>query len=952
VHLVQVVARKGFSDPRARDALTALKEADATGVERVDFISCYLLEGDLTPENLEEIARRLLADRVIEDSWVNQDPPAVAAADQSLVVLPKPGVMDPVALSLLRALRDMGHADVRARTGRRYLVSGPVAPDSLLSAAKRVLMNEVIEEIHIGSDFPRSFPQTRKYRLEKTSVPLDGLEEDELLRLSKERVLSLNITEMHAVRDFFAGIGRAPTDIELETIAQTWSEHCKHKTLAGIIHFEGERIDNLLKNTVMRVTHELDREDCLSVFVDNAGVIRFDEQRAICMKVETHNHPSAIEPYGGAGTGIGGVIRDIMGTGLGARPIMNTDVFCFGPPDLPADRLPKGTLHPRRIMKGVVEGVRDYGNRMGIPTANGALYFDERYVGNPLVYCGTIGIMPADMVEKAARPGDLVLVAGGRTGRDGIHGVTFASVELNEDSEMMDAGAVQIGNPIEEKKLLDAQLKARDLRLYTSTTDCGGGGLSSAVGEMGEEVGVRVDLDLIPLKYDGLSPLEVWISEAQERMIFSVPPEHRERIIEVFAAEGSEATVIGEFTGDRRLTLLYGGEVVADLPMEFLHGGLPKLERQATWEAPTLSEPDRSNTPDLGKSLLAILAAPNVCSKEWVIRQYDHEVQGLTAIKPLVGTRHDGPGDAVVFSAEPGERRGIVVSCGMNPHYGDLDPYAMAAASIDEAVRNSIAVGGTLERIALLDNFSWGNTDKPDNLGALVLASRALYDVARIYGTPFISGKDSLNNEYSTDEGTIVIPHTLLVSAVSVMDDITKAVTMDLKAPGNGLYLLGRTADELGGSHLYLLDGEKGANVPRVNPQEAVATFRAIQAAIAGGDVRSCHDLSEGGLGVAIAEMAYAGETGAAIALSNVPRSEGLDRDETILYSESQSRFLVEVAPERREAFEARIAGIPAARIGETNDTDSLTVTGTSGDVVLCQALADIREAHQATLRL
>ncbi len=951
MHLVQVVARKGFSDPRARDALADLQAGGAGRIDQVEYVSCYLLEGELTPESLEEITRRLLADRVIEDSFLDTDPPQAAAADHSLIVLPKPGVMDPVALSLEGALADLGHSQVRARTGRRYLVRGACDSEVLLAAAKRVLMNEVVEEIQPGDEFPRTFPQTSGHVPRKTAVPLHGLDDDALRRLSKERVLSLNIAEMHAVRDFFDGIGRAPSDIELETIAQTWSEHCKHKTLAGIILFRGERIDNLLKSTIFRATREIDRDDCLSIFVDNAGVIRFDEERAICMKVETHNHPSAIEPCGGAGTGIGGVIRDIMGTGLGARPILNTDVFCFGPPDLPDEKLPKGTLHPKRIMKGVVEGVRDYGNRMGIPTANGALYFDERYVGNPLVFCGTVGIMPADMVEKAARPGDLVLVAGGRTGRDGIHGVTFASVELNEESEMMDAGAVQIGNPIEEKKVLDAQLRARDERLYTAVTDCGGGGLSSAVGEMGEETGVRVDLDRIPLKYEGLSPLEIWISEAQERMIFAVPPEHEARMLEIFAEEGSEAVIIGEFTAYQRLTLCYEGEVVADLSMEFLHDGLPKLEREAVWVAPDLSEPEPRADRDHGESLLGILGALNVCSKEWVIRQYDHEVQGLTAVKPLVGVRHDGPGDAVVFSAEPGERRGIVVSCGMNPHYGDLDPYAMAAAAIDEAVRNTIAVGGRLERMAMLDNFSWGNTDKPDRLGALVLAAKAIYDVSKIYGTPFISGKDSLNNEYSTDEGTIVIPHTLLVSAMSVMDDITKAVTMDLKGPGNGLYLIGRTYDELGGSHLYLQDGEMGANVPRVRPEDAVATFTALSNAIAAGHVRSCHDLSEGGLGVAVAEMAYAGETGAAIDLAAVERAEGLSRDDAILFSESQSRFVVEVMPEHREDFEAALADIPFARIGETNDTDTLTVTGTSGEVILTRALADIREAHQATLR-
>ena len=872
-------------------------------------------------------------------------------AAHSLVVFRKPGVMDPVALSLTAAIRDMGLPVPKVRLGRRYLVTGEVDADELLATAKRVLANEIVEDILLDTDFPRSFPKASPWVPERVSIPLAGLSDEALLDLSRKHVLSLNLTEMQAVREFYAGLGREPTEIELETIAQTWSEHCKHKTFTGPILFRGERIENLLKETVMRATREIDREDCLSVFVDNAGVIRFDRTRAVCMKVETHNHPSAIEPYGGAGTGIGGVIRDIMGTGLGAWPVMNTDVFCFGPPDLPAADVPRGTLHPRRIMKGVVGGVRDYGNRMGIPTANGAVYFDERYVGNPLVFCGTVGVMPADMVEKAPAIGDLILLAGGRTGRDGIHGVTFASVELHDESEMMSAGAVQIGNPIEEKKLLDAQIRARDLRLYRSVTDCGGGGLSSAIGEMGETLGVAVDLEKVPLKYEGLSPTEIWISEAQERMVFAVPPENAAAILEVFAAEESEATFIGEFTGDGKLTLRYGGETVGELPMSFLHDGLPKIERVAEWEPPELTEPDGPITDDLGDALKRILGSPNVASKEWIIRQYDHEVQGLTVVKPLVGEREDGPGDAVVFTVAPGEKRGVVVSNGMNPRYGDLDPYAMAAASIDEAVRIAIAVGAPLGVLALLDHFSWGNTDKPDRLGALVLASRALYDVATKYGTPFISGKDSLNNEYQTGGKTIRIPHTLLVSAIAVVRDVRNSVTMDLKGRGNHLWILGGTYNELGGSHYLMLADELGANVPRVRPDEAVEVFRRVEKAIAKGLVLACHDLSEGGLAVAAAEMAFAGGLGVGMDLSLVPAPDGTDRDDQLLFSESQSRFLVEVAPDREEEFATLVAGIPAARLGDTNQTRRLLVKGVGGRIVVDEPIEDLREAFLAPCR-
>ncbi len=951
VHLVQVSVKEGFPDAAAREAKADLLEAGLVGVSEVSLVHCYLFSDHLDRAAVDLVAERLLCDRVIQDFTVDAEPPRAAEADHSLIVLKRPGVMDPVALSLRDAAVHMGCPAPEIRMGRRWLLRGRVEREALLAAARKVLANETIEEILVDQRFPSSFPHPSKYVFRRVEVPVAGLSDRDLLDLSRRQVLSLNLAEMRAVRDFFASLGRAPTDVELDTIAQTWSEHCKHKTMNGKVRFRGEVIDNLLRSTIMRATAEIDRPDCLSVFKDNAGVLRFDDERAVCMKVETHNHPSAIEPYGGAGTGTGGVIRDIMGTGLGARPVLNTDVFCFGPPGLPASAVPKGTLHPRRVMKGVVAGVRDYGNRMGIPTSNGAIFFDERYVGNPLVFCGTVGVMPRSMVEKKVRRGDLVLVAGGRTGRDGIHGVTFASVELHEESERISAGAVQIGNPIEEKKLLDAQLRARDLGLYDAVTDCGGGGLSSAIGEMGEDLGVCVDLERIPLKYAGLSPVEIWISEAQERMVFAVPPENRERILEVFAAEGSEATIVGEFTGDGRLRLRYEGHEVADLPMEFLHKGLPRLMREATWDPPALTERPRPEQPDYADDLRRILGSGNVCSKEWVIRQYDHEVQGLTVVKPLVGARHDGPGDAVVATVEPGETRGIVVSNGMNPCYGDLDPYAMAAAAVDEAVRNNLAVGGRLDRIALLDNFSWGNTDKPDRLGAMVLACRALYDIAKAYGTPFISGKDSLNNEYQTEAGTIRIPHTLLVSALCVIDDVRRAVTMDLKRPGDDLWLLGETADEMGGSHYLLLRGETGARVPRVRPEVSVPLFRALERAVAAGLVRACHDLSEGGLAVALAEMAFSGEIGAEARLDAVPRSPEAARDDVLLFSESQSRFLVEVAPEHRAEFSALVRGLPAAVVGATTGAPRLTVRGRSGSPVLSADLASLKEAWLSPLR-
>ena len=674
------------------------------------------------------------------------------------------------------------------------------------------------------------------------------------------------------------------------------------------------------------------------------------------MKVETHNHPSAIEPYGGAGTGIGGVIRDILGTGLGAKPFMNTDVFCFAPPDMDEEDVPKGCLHPRRILHGVVDGVRDYGNRMGIPTASGGLFFDERYVGNPVVYCGTLGLIPRRFVAKRAQPGDVIVAIGGRTGRDGIHGATFSSAELSEDSEMLSAGAVQIGNPIEEKRLLDALLVARDEGLLHAVTDCGAGGFSSAVGEMGEETGAVVHLDRAPLKYDGLTYAEIWISEAQERMVLAVPPGNVPRVREICAAEDVEVTELGTFSSDGRLVLMYRGEKVGDLPMAFLHDGLPRVAREAAFTRPParpfpwpVEPPD-----DLGADLRAILGAWNVCSKEWVIRQYDHEVQGGSALKPLVGVRGDGPGDAAVATPLPGSPRGVAVSSGMNPRLGDLDPYRMAQHAVDEALRNLCAVGADPRRAALLDNFSWGNTAKPDRLGSIVLAAEGLRDAALAFGTPFVSGKDSLNNEFQAGDRTIAIPPTLLVSAFCVVDDVRRCVSSDAKEAGNRLYLVGVTRDQMGGSHLGLVRGVVGGEVPEVHPSESAAVFAAVHRAMSDGLVRAAHDCSEGGLGVALAEMAFGGCVGIDARLVQVPYEETGDggvRDDVLLFAESPGRLVCEVRAADAAAFEEALAGVPHAPIGTVTGSGRLRVTGLRDHLVVDEDVETLRKAFTRPLR-
>jgi len=950
---IEVALRDDLVDAPGLALASEIRDRGIEGIRGVRVVRVYLLEGELPRDEVEAVARERIVDPVSEVYRIDEpiEPPALDAGVpvHEVKIIKRPGVTDPVGESARAHLERLG-APVRAiRTASRVFLYGDLDPDEREVIGSRVLSNPLIESaLHGDAPFPEP-PHPVAYRFERQVVPLVRAGDAELDRVSARRRLALDTREMRAIRDWFREQGRDPTDVELETLAQTWSEHCKHKTLAGPVRHGEREYRNLLGETIMHATRTLDLPWCVSVFHDNAGIIRFDDEYDVCFKVETHNHPSALEPYGGAGTGIGGVIRDILGTGLGARPVMNTDVFCFGPLDFERDRVPPGALHPRRVARGVVSGVRDYGNRMGIPTASGAVLFDERYVGNPLVYCGTIGILPRGFHEKAARTGDRIVVVGGRTGRDGIGGATFSSAELSSESEHVSSGAVQIGNPIVEKKVLDTVLQARDRRLFSCITDCGAGGLSSAVGEMGEELGARVELALVPLKYSGLTYAEIWISEAQERMVLSVPPEHLDELLALFRAEDVEATDIGEFTADRRLVLTYEGETVADLDMGFLHDGLPRQVREARYEpAPRPErEPEASFPPtfDPGADLLRLLASPNIASKEWVIRQYDHEVQAGLVVKPLQGVRHDGPGDAVVTTPIPGSRHAIAVSNGINPRYGDLDPYHMATSAVDEALRNLVAAGCPLDRVALLDNFSWGNTARPEQLGALVRAAEGCRDAALAFRTPFISGKDSLNNGFRMGDAVVSIPGTLLISAMGVMEDAASALTMDLKEAGSAVYLVGTTRDELGGSHYLESYGRTGTRCPAVDLERAPALMRALVRALRAGGARACHDLSEGGLAVAAAEMAFAGGLGLELRLDAVPRDRGVPpRNDVLLFSESNTRFLIEVPAGGEAAFEAELAKLPAARIGSVTSDPRLRVRGLDGGSCIDESIEILRQ--------
>lgn len=963
----------------AREVLALLSSsAGAAGAVSVRSADVYLIEADLTEEQVRALADSLLADPVTQCAVIG----AKEVKGESLIeVHPLPGVMDPVAQSVELSIREMIGVNARVRSGIRYGIFG-VSKEQARTLADRLLANPVIQAVYEEAHCPASFPVGGAARGEVRTVSLTMLDDAGLAKLSREAHLFLSVDEMRAIRDYYAQWGREPRDVELETLAQTWSEHCVHKTLKSTIEYEGaplpvmpdsvgsgERpgvevvdansgrivIHNLLRSTVAAATHELmaDPEGgvdwCLSVFVDNAGVIAFDDDNAVCFKVETHNHPSAIEPYGGAATGIGGCIRDVIGTGLAARPIASTDIFCVADPGSREQDVPAGCLPPRRILTQVVAGVRDYGNRMGIPTVNGAVRFDQRYVGNPLVYCGCIGIMPRDKVHGEPRAGDHIIVLGGATGRDGIHGATFSSAELTDTHADEFGHAVQIGNAITEKKVLDAIMQARDAVdgcLFNAITDCGAGGYSSAVGEMGEHLGAEVYLERAPLKYDGLSYTEIWISEAQERMVLSVPQRNLEALIEICRVEDVPWCDLGTFgTPESELILNYHGKEVGRLDMPFLHEGIPTPVRKARWDGLAAgSAANRAgfarvmqwlrDEADVRALLLDLLRDPNVASKHWIIRQYDHEVQGQTVVKPLVGSRRIGPSDAAVITPVPGSTRGLAIANGLTCAGGG-DPYYMTLAAIDECIRNLVCVGADPRRIAILDNFCWPSCDKEQNLGSLVRAAVACYDGAKAYRTPFISGKDSLNNQFTTEDGkTIEIPPTLLISGMGIVNDVTQCVTMDAKRAGSLLIAVGITrGGELGGSLLLgQYPGEAGVIMtdPVTDLEVGPATASAVAELIRRGLVLSAHDCSEGGLLVAAAEMVIAADgSGIGLDLDRVGMmpASGNTPLAAQLFAETPCRYLLEVAAGDKEAVRKCLGGdtgVPWAVVGKFDESGML----------------------------
>jgi len=987
---IEVGFKKGIRDALGEKIKKRIADNFSLPVEKVSTIEVYTIAGDLTKKELKKAAAGPLSDPVIQNFSMNI--PLARDFDWLIEVGFRPGVTDNVGKTAREAIKLLLGGDVESReigvyTSRQYLISGKITGDDAGRIASGLLANDLIERHQIISqkdfDFSRGIPAHIPVVSDRTQpvveeIDLTGASDEELLKISTERILVLNLREMKAIRDYYrnkkiiaarekTGLGPKVTDVELECLAQTWSEHCKHKIFNSLINYtDGQKrmkIDSLFKTYIKGSTQKIrkakgKKDFCLSVFVDNAGIIKFNDDFNLVFKVETHNSPSALDPYGGALTGIVGVNRDPFGTGIGAKLIFNTDVFCFASP-FHKKNLPPRILHPRRVYEGVREGVEHGGNKSGIPTVNGSIVFDERFLGKPLVYCGTAGIMPARIKgktthQKEIKPQDLIVMTGGRIGKDGIHGATFSSEELHEGSPVT---AVQIGDPITQKKMTDFLLIARDRALYRGITDNGAGGLSSSVGEMATySGGCELDLTHAPLKYAGLQPWEILVSEAQERMTLAVDPKKIKQFLELARKMDVEATILGKFTDSGKFHVLFGGKTVAYLDMEFLHSGVPQMQLNARWKPPKNKEPHIKPLRNYNMELKRMLARLNICSKESVVRQYDHEVQGGSVIKPLVGAQNDGPSDAAVIRPLLNSMEGVVVAHGICPRYSDIDTYHMTACAIDEAIRNAVAVGADIDNLAGLDNFCWCDPVKssktPDGeykLAQLVRANMAIYDYTTALGVPCISGKDSMKNDYQIGKTRISIPPTILYSVIGGIKDVRKAVTMDAKKPGDLVYVIGETKDEMGGSEWFALHNFTGNNVPRVNAIKARKIYRSLHKAIQKGIIASCHDCSDGGMAVALAETSIAGEMGMDIDLNSVPY-EGKKRDDYILFSESASRFIITIHPEEQRKLEKIMDGNITGLIGVVTGDGLFQMTGMNGRLIIKEKIKKLKEAWQKPL--
>jgi phosphoribosylformylglycinamidine synthase II len=972
VYRIEVSFRPDIVDALGERTRTDIHNFLGIIVDQVRTRRVYTFDVELNLEELEKVKRELLVDPIIHD--VSSDLPKFTWL---IEVGYKPGVTDSVGKTAKKAIQDLLKRKFKdsekVYTSIQYLVeSAKISLKEIEKIGKELLFNEIIETLSIlsyreviekGINIVPPIVSGKQHILVK-EYDL-SVSDRELIEISRKGVLALTLDEMKVIKNFFndegvreqrkrKGLGRNPTDVELETLAQTWSEHCKHKIFNALIHYKDgekeEKIDSLFQTYIRKCTEEIMKDFpwLISIFVDNAGVIQLNDALNIVAKVETHNAPSAIEPYGGAMTGIVGVNRDPLGTGIGAKLMFNVFTYCFGSPYSKKINLTQ-VLHPRRVREGVHRGTIDGSNQSGIPLVIGRELFDKRFgEAKPLVYCGTFGIMPRELHGspshiKTIKPGDLIVMVGGKIGKDGIHGATFSSEELHKESPVQ---AVQIGDPITQKMMSDFLIEARDLGLYRSITDNGAGGLASSIGEMAMySGGCEIELKPAPLKYQGLQPWEILLSEAQERMTLAVSPSKIKLLLELAQKRDVESTVLGTFTDSGKFHVKYDGKTVGYLDMKFLHEGVPKKKLRAIWENPRHDEPTFTEPNNLQQILEGMLARLNICSIEKKLRQYDHEVKGLSIIKPLIGKESDVPSDATVCLVEYGSTEGVIFANGINPHYSDVDTYHMTASAIDEAVRRVIAVGGKLPSdnipFAALDNFCWPDPEQSEKtldghykLAQLVRANKALYDYATAFRLPFISGKDSMKCDSVIDGKKISIPPSLLISVIAKMTDVRKAVTMDVKKSGDIVYIVGETFNELGGSEYYKLIGEKiegreyvGNHVPRVAVEKAIAIYRCLSEATEKELIHSIHTPTKGGLGVAFAKIAFAGGYGLQVSLNKVPSSRVM-RNDVILFSESNSRFIVTIPKDMKREFEFVMQDVPFAEVGVVIDEPRLKIRG------------------------
>jgi len=992
IYTIQLMLKDNILDVSGKSLQQEAKRYFNINTGKVRTSKVFTILSDKKQSEILKFAELTLKDAILHnvymDTLYRND-----AFQRHLFIAKLPGVTDDEGVSAQKSYVDYFNLDQHTGdqfifTAEYYYIENPLSNDELNTLGDDLLGNPLIN--HIGYGPLKNKIEYLPTVLIKNEPKVDTIDidlaDDELLALSKNMLLSLDLVEMKKIKEYFLSeetqaireknaMSKIPTDIELEVLGQTWSEHCKHKEFNAMITYkdldtgEEKQIDSLFKTyiynstKIIRERFEKGGNDwILKVFNDNAGVVKIDDENVFIWKVETHNSPSALDPYGGALTGIVGVNRDPMGTGIGGgKCLFNTNVLCFGSPYYDGELL-EGQLHPRRIMSGVVKGIEDGGNKSGIPTINGSIIFDDRFAGKPLVYCGTAAVMP---YEYNGRPSwhkpididDRIVMAGGRIGKDGIHGATFSSLEIDEHSPR---SAVQIGSPITQKNMSDFMEKAAKAGLLKSSTDNGAGGLSSSIGELAETTnGAVVELDKAPLKYPGLQPWEIFVSESQERMTFVVEPDKKDALFAMAKDYEVELSDIGYFTDSGYLDIFYHGERIAYLDLDFLHNAVPKKYMEAEWKAPVLEEPTIVDA-DHNDILVQLMGSLNICSKAPVIRVFDHEVKGKTVIKPLMGEDGNAPQDAGVIRINHDSFTGVAVSNGIIPRYGDIDAYEMSAGSFDEAVRQIIAVGGKLPDPNVVDGIFWTANDNfcvPDSLydpvknpdgkyklAQLVRMNKALYDMATYFNIPMTSGKDSMKNDFKKGDVKISVPPTILYSMVAKIDDVRKTVTSDFKEAGDMIYQVGKTYDELGGSECYALFGVLGANVPKVRKDDAKRIYDKMAQANAKALIASAHDMSDGGLAVALAESAFGGNKGCQI---KMPKTEiGVLAE---LFSESHSRFVVSVEPSKVAAFEAIFAD-DCIRLGNVTDDDMMSVLIENNEVIKSK-VSDLQEAWINGLR-